>query len=543
MQTRVQKTHITRATGQNRFLTRFAREEDGGLIVFGVYVFLIILMVGGIGIDLMHFERERSALQNTLDRAVLAAADLDQTLSPADVVADYFAKADLSEYLTSVTVDQGLGYSTVSGTAQLEMPTQFMHMTGIDTLRTSPSANDGDASISSTAEERIDGVEISLILDVSGSMGSNNKLANLKVAAHDFIDTMVENTEVGKLSISIVPYATQVAVPENFINEFNISNEHTYSNCVNFQSDDFLTASMSLTDPLERTMHFDYPSRNWDGRDNNPAKMVKYPICVGTADREMILFQNDANALKTFITNLKATGNTSIDVGMKWGTALLDPSLQPVVDHLIADGTVDPIFSDLPHNYDVSNTLKVIVLMTDGKNTSQYYIEDDYREGNTNIWWNDVENKYSIYDPGRGEYFWPFNESWNDHPYGDSESGDAARLEFPDLWAYTSIKWNLYNNYHSWMASTSAANDEWYYNVWGYVNGSTKNARTKTICDTAKNEDIIVFTIGFEAPVEGETVLLDCASSPSHFYDVAGTDISDAFASIASSIRKLRLTQ
>ena len=41
----------------------------------------------------------------------------------------------------------------------------------------------------------------------------------------------------------------------------------------------------------------------------------------------------------------------------------------------------------------------------------------------------------------------------------------------------------------------------------------------------------------------GKAVIKDCASSDSHFFDVNGLEISDAFSSIASSIRKLRLTQ
>lgn len=542
MHPRVQITQTKRTRPVRGFLSRFVRDEDGNLIVFGVFVFLVILMVGGIGVDLMHFERERAKLQNTLDRAVLAAADLDQSLSSAEVVADYFAKAGLTEYLSSVTVDQGIGYSTVSAHAQLEMATQFMHMTGVDTLSTSASADDGDASIASTAEERIDGVEISLVLDISNSMNSNSKIGNLKAAARDFIDTMIDNTEDGKLSISIVPYATQAAMPASFIDEFNYSRVHNYSSCANFQGDDFESTSMSLVEPLEQTMHFD-PWFNADGRNKTPMELVTLSVCFKDANRQAILFQNDPDVLKTYISNMSAHGNTSIDVGMKWGTALLDPSLQPVVDHMIADGTVDPIFSDLPHNYDNSASLKVIVVMTDGQNTSQFYVADEFREGASDIWWNADEGNYSVYDPATDRYYWPHDDSWNDHRYGDEEDGDAVNVSYPDLWARTTLQWNLFKHYRTWMPA-STANDKWYYDVRKYVNAGTKNARTKSICDAAKDEEIIIFSIGFEASATGESVLLDCASSPSHFHAVTGEDgISDAFASIASSIRKLRLTQ
>ena len=69
-----QNTEVSAPVRTPDHLRRFARDEDGTLIVFAVYIFILILMIGGIGIDLMRFERDRSQLQTTLDRAVLAAA-------------------------------------------------------------------------------------------------------------------------------------------------------------------------------------------------------------------------------------------------------------------------------------------------------------------------------------------------------------------------------------------------------------------------------------------------------------------------------------
>lgn len=558
-------------------LRRFAREEDGNLIIFGVYAFVLMLMMTGIGIDLMRFERDRSVLQYTLDRAVLAAADLDQPLEPEAVVADYLNKAGLGDKLQSVSVREGLGFRTVTAEAKSQVHTQFMHMTGIDTLL---------APASSTAEESIGGVEISLVLDVSGSMNRNSRLPNLKVAAKDFIDTMVDNTEDGKLSISIVPYATQVSAPDNFFAEFKTTDEHSYSNCINFQAEHFNTTAIDTKVELQRTMHFD-PWEDFDGRDNDPMQLVRSPVCEADDAREMVILQKSRSTLKTFIDNLSAAGNTSIDVGMKWGTALLDPSLQTVVDALIEDGTVAADFDARPHLYTDRESLKVIVLMTDGQNTSQYFIEDGYREGNSNIWWNDEQEIYSVYvgldddDEDRDGitneplFYWPHTNEWQDHAYGEGvyeetsyewecrsyrrngscrryrqvattvtvdEPGSAEIVSYADLWAWTSMEWIVEDLYEPWMDDNQAWND-WYYSVRDYVNSTVKDARTKAICDAAKDKNIIVFTIGFEAPYSGQTVLKDCASSDSHYFDVEGLEISDAFSAIASSIRQLRLTQ
>lgn len=561
--------------------------------MFAVYVFLMMLIVGGIGIDIMRFERDRTQVQYTLDRAVLAAADLDQQLSPQAVVEDYFAKANLSEYLGSVSVSEGLGYRTVSGTAEANIATQFMHMAGVDTLT---------ARAASTAEESIDGVEISLVLDVSGSMNSNNRLTNLKSAAKDFVDEMFDNSEAGKVSISIVPYATQVSVPENVWEHFNTTDEADYATvvareeasgnidgfprCINFESGDFNSTGISLSEQYQRTMFFD-PWYDFDGRDNDPMETVTLPVCDPQPNREIVVLEDDRSVLKSYIDNMWGGGNTSIDVGMKWGVAMIDPSMQPVISDLISDGDISSDFDGRPFSYNDGSTLKVIVLMTDGQNTSQYYINDGYRTGMSNVWWNEAEEKYSVYtgldyydedNDGITQeplFFWPFNGSWEDHAYGEgtyeettyeyecvsykkhgsckkykqvattttvNEPGSAEEVSYADLWAWTTMEEVVEAIYEPFMNDDQAWND-WYYAVRNYVGSSTKNSRVSNICGAVKAENVIVYAIGFEAPSSGRAVLQDCASSPAHYFDVYGLEIADAFSAIASSIRQLRLTQ
>ena len=63
---------------------------------------------------------ERTKIQNTIDRAVLAAADLDQTLDPSAVVTDYMDKAGVGQHLSEVNVNEGLNFRTVTATAQMK---------------------------------------------------------------------------------------------------------------------------------------------------------------------------------------------------------------------------------------------------------------------------------------------------------------------------------------------------------------------------------------------------------------------------------------
>ncbi|NRB20470.1 MAG: hypothetical protein HRU33_23795 [Rhodobacteraceae bacterium] len=520
-------------------LCKFAQEEDGVLIKPTIFIFLSMLAVGGIGVDLMRMERDRTELQYTLDRAVLAAADLDQTQTPAAVVLDYLTKSGLSEYYSPPTSDIGLGYRIVTSTVNTDFETHFMNFTGVGSI---------PIYASSTAEESIDGLEISLVLDVSGSMNSNNRLKNLKVAAKDFIDEMVANTTDGKMSISIIPYATQVSVPEALFDQYNVSTEQDYSHCVNFSSADFNSVALPLTTSLQGTMHFS----PWYTSNYRPSgRLVDYAVCSADADREILPLQKDAATLKAFIQNLEAWGNTSIDLGMKWATTLLDPSAQPAINALTtgADASIPVDFAARPSSYTDADTIKIVVLMTDGQNTSQYYVHEDFRSGMSDLWYNAGANRYSSYDPNSTrsydrDYYWDNYGTWKDHPYGNgsSESGTAVQLSYAELWARTSLKYNYKYIFGEWMGTSSAKN-KYYYPVRMYYGTSTKNTRTQNICNAAKEAGIIVYTIGFEAPSGGQAVLQDCASSDAHYFDVSGLEISDAFASIATSIRQLRLTQ
>ncbi|GHG90381.1 TadE/TadG family type IV pilus assembly protein [Pseudodonghicola xiamenensis] len=565
----------TAAQSGNGALRRFVRNEGGNMIIFSLYVMVIVLMFGGIGIDLMHYERDCTELQNTLDRATLAAADLDQPLDPETVVRDYLAKSGATGSLTKVTVDESESHRTVTANATCSMPTQFMQLSGVKSL---------SAPLISTAEERIDGVEISLVLDVSGSMNSNSKLYNLKVAAKDFVDTMVDNTEDGNLSISVVPYATQVSTPRSFLDKFTISKEQEFSNCVNFDGEDFSSPAIHPEQSLKRTMHFDPWSSRFDGRQSTPERTVTQPVCSEDPSREIMVLEKDRTKLKTYIQNLSAQGNTSIDLGMKWGAALLDPSVKPVISGLIEDGVVSSDFSDRPKPYAAHETLKVIVLMTDGQNTAQYYLPEAFREGYSGASWNPEEKVYSVYDgldtedrDGDGItdepiYYWVELGRWQDHPYGTgtyeatteictsywfgfcirydyetstvTEGGYSVDLSMGDIFAKTTPR-SIAENIFAPAIGSSAANSKWLYSGTRdtYVSTTPKNARTRAICAAAKAQGVIVYTIGFEAPTDSRQLLKYCASSDSHYFDVSGLEISDAFSSIASSIRKLRLTQ
>lgn len=556
-----QLTQRAARTASFRAAARFGREEDGSLIVFGLFCFVMMLLMTGVALDVMRYEERRTVLQATIDRAALAAADLQQTLPPKDVVKDYFVKAGLTPPKDEdIVVEQGAynEYRKVSVKTSENLPTWFMRMVGINEM-TTPAA--------STAEESIGQVEISLILDISGSMGRNNRLTNLKPAAKNFVDKIFDSTEPGKVSISIVPYSTQVNLTDDFASYFNISGEHGYSNCIEFDKakGDFDTTAMDVgfgagARVYQRNGHFD------------PFVYSKYDMrpsllnCRTEAGAKILPFSGDRDQLKSFIDSLSAGGNTSIDIGMKWGAALLDPSLQPVVDGMIADGKLPAAFGDRPYAFDDAEALKIIVLMTDGENTAEFRLNPEYSSGdsplytNTHYLSNDPWNidQFSFYDPtrsGSNKYYSFKRDKWLPKPYGDNsgDKGDAVRMTWPEVWDKMSLRyfgekivdralgWRERQNFFRNVAY-DIRGENWYRNYSYPTAASDKDDRTTRLCNAAKAQNVKIFTIAFEAPTGGQNLLRSCASADGGFYNVAGLDIEKAFAGIVNSINKLRLT-
>lgn len=512
-------------------LRRFGRAEEGSLIIFGLFCLMVMLLVAGLAVDLARFEHRRTAMQSTLDRAILAAADMSQTLDPESVVADYFARSGLGDVDVDVTVDGGFNFRTVSATTGVEVPTLFIRSMGVTSLA---------APAAGTAEERIGNVEISLVLDVSGSMGqtgagtSTTKIELLRDAASDFVETMFDTVQgpgvpAGKLSINVVPYNQQAVIGADLAQHFNLSSEHATSACADFVTADYSTVAITPGQALPRTAHA-------DARYSNTSP--QFVECQESAATTMMAWATSESALTTRIGQLTAYGDTAIDIGMKWGVALLDPALRPVVTDRIAAGKVSGDISGRPFNYGDAEAMKVVVVMTDGENTNTYAVKDPYRTGNSPL--RRGANGTDYYYHNRASTSYDYYNTSNNTWYRLSDiGGSTTTYTWQQVWAKHTIQY-FDNRYVKEIFGSSSG---MYNAAVQRTSYGSKDSQLLATCSAAKAQGIVVFAIGFEAPDAGRTVLRNCATSDAFYYDAAGLSIADAFAGIASAINALRLTQ
>ena len=147
---------------QLAFIRQFKKDEDGGLIILTLLMLVSMLVVGGMAVDFMRYEAERTKLQSVSDRAVLSAANLNQDRDPLDVLTEFFEAEGYSDAIVGTPVaERTASGSMVSLNSRIDVNTFFLKLIGKDTL-TAPAA--------AAAMEGIANVEVSLVLDISGSM-------------------------------------------------------------------------------------------------------------------------------------------------------------------------------------------------------------------------------------------------------------------------------------------------------------------------------------------------------------------------------------
>jgi hypothetical protein len=540
----------------------YTRDDDGSLLIFGLFTFVIVLLLAGIGLDVVRHETLRTQLQSTTDRAVLAAANVEAGSTEEDakvIVRDYFAKAGLTEYLDDVQVTGGglNGGRKVRAVVKATIPTYFMKFSGIDTL---------ELTGVGAAQQSIADLEIALVLDVSGSMSSNNRLKNLDTAGKQFAETVFGNSQPGRIAVSVVPYSTQVNVGPTILSQVNLNDAHPNtadgSHCLNFSDDDFYEADMELpnksasgfpTNPGAKYYAQTADTDPWYNYSSTP--YIK--TCLTKNYARVLPYSTSLDSVKSKIGSLEAEGSTSIEIGVKWGAALLAPASTSFTQALIATGEIDDENAIRPKEFS-AKTLKVMVVMSDGENTDQDVIRAPYRSGESDIYINDSNG--DIWFPQTQTTCWYTNSNsgwgwgWGKkkevcettNQYYKTRTGQTSSSPYgrPMLWQEVWANFTVSRHADLREDLGGDSSYSWENRTLDTIDSSTKNTRLKNICNAAKkDDDILIFTIAFEASYSGKAALKSCASSDAHYYNANGIDITDTFAAVASKITELRLVE
>ncbi|WP_170387192.1 TadE/TadG family type IV pilus assembly protein [Ruegeria atlantica] len=565
----------------------FAAEEDGSFTIFVLLGFVVILAMTGIGVDMMNYERDRAKLQWTLDNAVLAAADLEQELPPKEVVSAYLATQGLSGYDDNVVVDDAYLDRTVSAGLDMDFDTNFMRLSGIDTI---------PIGVFAAAHEAAPCTEISMALDISGSMGENDRLALMQSAAKAFVTkTLERNTDpdtgektVCQTSINTIPFAGQTnpgatmftylggvrfgtTTDDNYFPKWeqDISNvvfwfDTDGDNEVDFsvKVDNFPdnTTDVFEKDDVDTYYHYvrDYIIDHSLAVPDD-AVLVGASIKGGKQQTEFFSIAGDHIVGSTKFNNTDITieyadFETYVDTIPNNTSSCLEMTYADFLNSNLPSGSIDQVPYFVNWEYDA--TTQNWGWCPDDEMSIQYAQND---EAALHAFIDDLR----LFDGTGTNYSLKYALALLDPSSRDAFEHLSDAGEIPAEFADRPLDWDAEDvaKYIVIMTDGATSPQVRPTDEMDADNGTTElvirpdsdatitSSHTTNLqlfleqCAMAKAKGVTIFAVSLEASSAAATELRACASSESHYYETTGEEVVETFVSIAGAIQNLRLIQ
>ena len=498
-----------------RTLFGVSRDRRGGVATFLAATVIPLVAFVGLAIDTGRGYLMKTRLNYALDAAALAGGRVMFDAAERDAAVDKFFKANFPNgYMGATITGPTATINTVDQTLKLDasadMATSLMTVLGVD---------DMTVAASSEVQRQIKGMELALVLDITGSMrhtapgSSQSKLLDLKDAATKLVDVLYAGRdEIDDFYMAVVPYTASV----------NIGTAHV--GWLLTPADPPTPGEDPLGyDPVSAYVASDYSPTTWKGcvearhtgsrdRNDDPPSVEKFYPHYWPSD--ISYWSTKSNAWDTSNIN-ETNGSSGKGPNLNCGEPIV-PLVKPraTIDTAIADldwwrfggtmgsqgivwgwRTISPRWrglwvgaesSDLPKDYfddllaaNEPLSDKAIIVMTDGQN-------------------NIVYNGNQLHDGNYSSYGKP---DWN-RLGSMSDSGIRAEI----------------------------------------------NDRMLETCALMKAEDIIIYTITFDTEGSSNQAIRDtyedCATTPSHYFNSPGEDeLTAAFVAIGTQLSNLRLAK
>ena len=475
--------------------SRFWRDQRANISMIWALSLLPIFMIAGLAIDSQAAFGQKDRVQHAVDSAVLAGARM---LQSSNSEADGIAHA--RTYFSSLTAqDPNLtcnelqltfpGNDEITATVECFQKTMLSQIVGKNRI---------DFKVASTATYGVGKLDVAFVFDISGSMNSYGRLADLKEAAKDAVDTLLPSpgsSSGGDVRIAMSAYNAMVDAGPFFENVTGMRANRTYvasrtvrentcewvcrfaigpyclswqqqcsprdvtytstksinSTCVyerdgNFRFNDVQPTQRSVPE-LATQLPAGQKRATTDSANAHGFLATAYATYNSSNDSwttygtvclsvEPFELSNNRTQIKHYIDGLYANGGTAGHQGIAWGWYLISPEWKDVFDH-----NAEPL------SYEEPDSIKAMIIMTDGEFNSQFY-------------------------NGQGN--------------------------------------------------------------------STEQA--KSLCDSIKNKKVVIYTVAFDAPDAGKDVLEYCATNPEFYFDATnGQELKDSYQAIAASISDLRI--
>ncbi len=194
-------------------LKTFRDDESGNFaIIFVACLFMLTLAIGA-ATDYSRMSRDRSKFQGILDSATLNAAislrEKKWAQAKKDGMKHFTAQIPLDMESDVLSVDFTYVDDIITGKLKSKSENYFMGLMGMNKI---------DYEVEAAVYFPDYPIEVAMVLDTTGSMSADNKMDTLKVAAKDFVETVLSN-DSGDRKISIIPFAQYVNVGRDKMGE------------------------------------------------------------------------------------------------------------------------------------------------------------------------------------------------------------------------------------------------------------------------------------------------------------------------------------
>lgn len=337
--------------------------------------------VTGAAVDYSMANSNRASMQKALDSTALALAKLmPLTQTQLDTQGWQIFQASLGS--TAVNIQPSDLQITTAATGRLVLNVSGQYqpvISGVIGISSFPVGAHAEVTWG------IKKLEVALALDNTGSMASNNKLTELKKAAHNLLNTLETAAKnPGDVKVSIIPFHVQTKVgtaniganwlrwdiwesengscnksgynSKNSCENQKVCTKPEYTSQWNCQNNggSWVDATWTPANRNTWTGCVEDRDQNGDALDTAPTtNATRFPaIQCGWALSEIMPLTHTWSDLHTRIDTMVASGNTNVTIGLAWAW------------HSLTQG--EPLTQSAAPAPDLS---KYIILLTDGDNT------------------------------------------------------------------------------------------------------------------------------------------------------------------------------
>ncbi len=372
------------------YIGRYVREKTGAIAILFAILIPVLLGVAGMSLDYSQAYLVKQRLAQALDAAALAAVASSTDEQEINQRVQEFFDANYPLEKLGVAFDpyvQVIGEKViVTGSARYD--TMFLGILGIDYI---------DVAASTTVLREVQGIEVVLVMDNTGSMASYDNISALRTAASNFVYIMygidveagaaaspssldsMATREKEYIKIGLVPYAATVNVGPyglgedpygNYYDEPFMNNPFNLDYTTSSSSSEWMGCVLAQDYPLDTTDNdgpWDMYRYCRDGDDDPYCNLrynyytrtysVRYGPNYGCPRAPVLPLSTSPSKLKGVIDQMRADGHTHGNFGMVWGYRVLS--------------------QDFPYRegveWDNQYWRKAVVMMTDGVNTVHPY--------------------------------------------------------------------------------------------------------------------------------------------------------------------------